>query len=44
LNMKITATFHGKTDENTWVLRMRRNTFPYAEVRCSVDTGHTNLL
>ena len=38
--MKITTTFHAKTDENTWVPRMRRNTFPHAEARCSVDAGH----
>src|ERR1035441_2366086 len=40
LNMKIATTFHGKTDEDTWILRMRRNTLSHAEGRCSVDAGH----
>ena len=40
-NLEITATFHRKTNENTGVFRMRRNTFPHVEVRRSVDTGHS---
>src|SRR5215469_8772921 len=38
---EITATVHGKTNENTGVFRMRRNSFPHLEVRRSVDAGYS---
>jgi hypothetical protein len=41
LDLEITATFHGKTNENTGDFRMRPNTFPHAEVRRNVDTGYS---
>jgi hypothetical protein len=44
LNVNVTTTFHGKTNENARFLRMRRNAFAHTKVWGSVDARNAEAV